>query len=65
MAQSESTVRALDFSRANRQTWLARLVELLRFPTISSLYPANQAEFAACADWLVKVMIGMGFSRAG
>ena len=64
MAQSESTCRALDFARANRQAWLAKLVELLRFPTISSLYLSNQADFAACADWLVQALADMGFERA-
>ncbi len=58
------TLPALEYARANQPRSLERLLELLRFPTISSLFPANCAGFEACAAWLVKMLLEMGFSRA-
>jgi acetylornithine deacetylase/succinyl-diaminopimelate desuccinylase-like protein len=55
---------ALDYARANRQSSLECLLELLRFPTISAQFPANQAAFDACANWLVKTLLNIGLQRA-
>lgn len=59
-----SDLIALEYARANQQRSLERLFKLLRFPTISSLFPANRADFEACADWLVEILRAMGFQRA-
>ncbi len=53
----------LEYARANRPRSLDRLIELLRFPTISSLFPANRADFEQCTAWLVKSLLEMGFQH--
>lgn len=55
---------ALEYARANQQRSLERLFELLCFPTISSLFPANRADFEACADWLVETLRAMSLQHA-
>jgi len=57
-------LKALEYARAHQHRSLERLFELLRFPTISSLFPANRANFEACAAWLVNTLLEMGFQRA-
>lgn len=59
-----TTAPALEYARANQPRSLERLCELLRFPTISSLFPANRADFDHCTGWLVKTLLDMGFQRA-
>jgi acetylornithine deacetylase/succinyl-diaminopimelate desuccinylase-like protein len=61
---TDPTLSALEYARANQTRSLERLFELLRFPTISSLFPSNRADFAECAGWLVKTLLEMGFQRA-
>jgi len=59
-----TTAPALEYARANQSRSLERLCELLCFPTISSLFPANRADFDHCTGWLVKTLLDMGFQRA-
>jgi acetylornithine deacetylase/succinyl-diaminopimelate desuccinylase-like protein len=56
--------RAVEFSRANRPGTLEKLLELLRFKTISSQYQRYQDEFARCSAWLVEQLESMGLERA-
>jgi acetylornithine deacetylase/succinyl-diaminopimelate desuccinylase-like protein len=64
MTLSSSPLPALDYARLHRQRSLESLLELLRFPTISAQFPANRADFDACAGWLVRTLLEMGFQRA-
>ncbi len=64
MTNFSSSLPALDFAHAKRQPWLDSLLELLRFPTISSQFPANQADFEACTNWLVQTLGEMGLQHA-
>jgi hypothetical protein len=64
MTLPNPSLPALDYARSLRQPALEELLELLRFPTISADFPANLADFGACADWLVRALFGMGFQRA-
>ena len=64
MALSNSPTPALEYVRARRQPALDRLLELLRFPTISAQFPANQLDFDTCTNWLVETLLEMGFLRA-
>ena len=59
-----STIQALDYAISNQSLALERLCELLRFPTISSLFPENRSDFEACTAWLVNTLLEMGFTRA-
>ena len=64
MPTSPDCLKAVEYSRANRQTALDGLVDLLRYATISSQYPANQAEFEKCSEWLATRLVKMGFTQA-
>ncbi len=64
MTLSNSPTPALEYVRARRQPALDRLLELLRFPTISAQFPANRLDFDACTNWLVETLLKMGFLRA-
>ena len=64
MTTPNPTLNALDYVHVHRQDWLESLLELLRFPTVSAQYPANQADFKFCADWLVKTLLRIGFQSA-
>jgi acetylornithine deacetylase/succinyl-diaminopimelate desuccinylase-like protein len=64
MTLPNPTQLALEYARARRQSRLDDLLELLRFPTISSQFTAKRADFEACTDWLVKKLLEMGFERA-
>ncbi len=55
---------ALQYAYANQQRSLERLIELLRFPTISAEFPSNRDAFDQCANWLVNILLRMGFQRA-
>lgn len=60
---NETTLRALDSLVEQRSQALAALQALLRFQTISAEYSDRKAEFAACAEWLVKALQEMGLLR--
>ncbi len=59
-----STIQALDYAHSNQSRALERLCELLRFPTISALFPGNRTEFDNCSAWLVNTLQIMGFTHA-
>jgi len=59
-----NTTLALEYARASQPRSLEKLLELLRFPTISAQFPSNQADFDLCTGWLVKHLKEIGFQRA-
>ncbi|MFC1960407.1 dipeptidase [Chloroflexota bacterium] len=54
--------QAIDHANANRDEFLERYFELLRFPSIGA-DPAYKADVQACADWIVAEMARIGFDN--
>ncbi|NPV76131.1 MAG: dipeptidase [Anaerolineae bacterium] len=63
MATDPTASAALEYARQNRDVFLDRLFELLRFPSISTQVE-NAVDVEKAADWLVNYLKEIGFSEA-
>lgn len=62
MTTTHAASAALEYARQNREVFLNRLFELLRFPSISTLVE-NAADIERAADWLVNYLKDIGLSE--
>ena len=53
---------AIEHAHANRETYMAGYLELLRIPSVST-DPAFKAELERCADWVRDEMERIGFKN--